>query len=54
MYPIMAVWCSFCTSREAGGHMNVDDVSLPVCDYCMENYDENVAPLVEELLSDDP
>ena len=54
MNVVYATWCSFCTSREADGDMNIEGLALPVCDHCMENYDDNVAPLVEELLSDDP
>ena len=31
----------------------VEGDALPVCDTCMENYDEKVAPLIRELVSDE-
>lgn len=53
MEAIIATWCSFCCSEEAGGELMVNDVALPVCGGCMENYDEKVAPLIRELVSDE-
>lgn len=53
MEAIIATWCSFCCSEEAGGELMVEGDALPVCDTCMENYDEKVAPLIRELVSDE-
>ena len=48
-------WCSFCTSRPTDGgtiEMPELDVSLPVCEVCMEDPAENVFPLIVDILND--
>lgn len=48
-----ATWCSFCTSRPAGGELDVVEIgaSLPVCEECMDNYDDTVLPVIMEFMN---
>lgn len=52
----IARWCSFCRSDIAGGEISIpeDDIDLPVCDACMDNFEEMVAPLIKALVGNEP
>lgn len=45
-------WCSFCMKNIAGGELEIpeDNIDLPVCDECMDNFEEQVAPVLKGLM----
>lgn len=48
-------WCSFCSARSADGELDLLEigVSLPVCEECMDNYDDTVLPVIMEFMNSD-
>lgn len=51
----IATWCSFCSKNEASGDIVIPEegLTLPVCEECIDNYDEQVFPMVLGLSNSD-